>query len=144
MVSAMLYPAQGWRLAQLAAGCPVSHKHCATTIGRTAMMRNSSIIFSVIGASALALFTMTASVQAKDAGDWTCDDFLKVSKSAQSSVVYYLVGLNKAQAKEFHDISAQDFNAPVSKVVQHCRKNRPDNLWDAIANHFYWHAMKIP
>ena len=108
------------------------------------MTKNSSMILSVIGASALAVFTMTASVQAKDAGDWTCDDFLKVSKSAQSSVVYYLVGLNKAQTKDFHDISAKDFNVPVSKVVQHCRMNRADNLWDAIVNHFYWRAMQIP
>jgi len=108
------------------------------------MVKNSSIILSVIGASALAVFTMTAPVQAKDAGDWTCEDFLKVPKSAQTSVVYYLIGLNKAQAKEFHDISAEDFKVPVSKVVQHCRYNRPDNLWEAIANHFYWHAMKIP
>ena len=54
------------------------------------------------------------SVQAKDAGDWTCEDFLKVPKSAQSRVVYYLVGLNKSQIKEFHDISAKDFNVSVS------------------------------
>jgi hypothetical protein len=108
------------------------------------MMKNSSMILSVIGAAVLALFTMTAPVQAKDAGDWTCEDFLKVSKSAQSNIVYYLVGLNKAQMKEFHDISAKDFNVPVSKVVQHCRTNRPDNLWQAIAGHFYRHAMQIP
>jgi hypothetical protein len=81
------------------------------------MVKNSSMILSVIGASALAVFTMTASVQAKDAGDWTCEDFLKVPKSAQSRVVYYLVGLKKSQMKEFHDISAKDFNVSVSKVV---------------------------
>jgi HdeA/HdeB family len=68
-------------------------------------MKKSSMILSIIGVSALAVFTMSASVQAKDAGDWTCDDFLKVSKSAQSSVVYFLIGLNRAQMKEFHDIS---------------------------------------
>jgi hypothetical protein len=114
------------------------------SFGRNAMIKNSSMILSIIGATALAVFSMTAPVQAKDAGDWTCDDFLKVSKSAHSSVVYYLVGLNKAQAKEFHDISAKNFDVPVSKVVQHCRANRADNLWEAIANHFYWNAMKIP
>lgn len=107
-------------------------------------MKNSSVILSLIGASALAIITMVAPVQAKDAGDWTCEDFLKVPKSAQASLVYFLVGLNKSQAKEFHDISAKDFNVPVSKVVQHCRANKPDNLWQAIADHFYWHAMKIP
>jgi hypothetical protein len=35
---------------------------------------------------------------------------------------------NKAQMKEFHDISAKDFDVPVSKVVQHCHSNLPDNL----------------
>jgi HdeA/HdeB family len=107
------------------------------------MKKNSLIILSFIGASALAVFSLTATVQAKDAGEWTCEDFLKVSKSAQSSVVYYLIGLNRAQAKEFHDISAEDFKVPVSKVVQHCRTNPPANLWDAIVNHFYWRAMKM-
>jgi hypothetical protein len=108
------------------------------------MKKTSSMILSVIGASAVAVFSVTAPVQAKDAGDWTCDDFLKVSKSGQSSVVYYLVGLNRGQVKEFHDISAKNFNVPISKVVQHCRANRADNLWQAIADHFYWNAMKIP
>jgi hypothetical protein len=56
----------------------------------------------------------------KDAGEWTCSDFLKVSNAAKSRVVYYLVGLNKAQMKEFHDIPAKDFDVPISKVVQHC------------------------
>jgi hypothetical protein len=76
-------------------------------------------------ATALAVFSMTAPVQAKDVGDWTCEDFLKVPKSAQSRVVYYLVGLNKSQMKEFHDISAKDFNVSISKVVQHCHSNLP-------------------
>ena len=108
------------------------------------MIKKAPVILSVVGTAALAVFTMTGPVQAKDAGDWTCSDFLKLSNSAKSRVVYYLVGLNKAQAKEFHDISAEDFKVPVSKVVQHCRLNRPDNLWEAIANHFYWHATKMP
>jgi len=55
-----------------------------------------------------------------------------------------MVGLNKAQMKEFHDISAKDFDVPVSKVVQHCHSNLPENLWQAIADHFYWHAQQMP
>jgi hypothetical protein len=46
--------------------------------------------------------------------------------------------------KEFHDIFAMDFDVPVSKVVQHCHSNLPDNLWQAIADHFYWHAQQMP
>jgi hypothetical protein len=46
--------------------------------------------------------------------------------------------------KEFHDISAKDFDVPVSKVVQHCHSNLPENLWQAIADHFYWHAQQMP
>ena len=84
------------------------------------MIKNSLMILSMIGATALAVFSMTAPVQAKDAGEWTCEDFLKVPKSAQPRIVYYLVGLNKSQMKEFHDISAKDFNVSISKVVQHC------------------------
>jgi HdeA/HdeB family len=83
----------------------------------------------------------TAPVQAKDAGEWTCEDFLKVPKSAQPRIVYYLVGFNKSQMKEFNDISAKDFNVSISKVVQHCHSNLP---WQAIADHVYWHAMQMP
>ena len=108
------------------------------------MIKNSSMILSIIGATALAVFSMTAPVQAKKAGDWTCEDFLKVPKSAQSKVVYWMVGLNRSEMKEAADVSAKDFNVSVSQLVQHCHKQPADNLWDAIANHFYWNAMKIP
>ena len=43
---------------------------------------------------------------------------------------------NKDQMKEFRDISANDFSVPVSKAVQHCERNPPDNLWQVIVNHF--------
>ena len=108
------------------------------------MIKKAPVILAVVGASALAVFSMTGPAQAKDAGDWTCADFLKVPNAAKSRVVYYLVGLNKAQMKEFHDIAAKDFDVPISKVVQHCHSNLPDNLWKAIADHFYWHAQQMP
>jgi HdeA/HdeB family len=73
------------------------------------MIKKAPVILSVVGTSALAVFTMTGPVQAKDAGDWTCADFLKVPNAAKSRVVYYLVGLNKAQMKEFHDVANQGF-----------------------------------
>jgi len=66
------------------------------------------------------------------------------SKIRKTSVVYYLIGLNKAQAKEFHDISAEDFKGSGFKGCSALSIESSDNLWEAIANHFYWHAMKIP
>ena len=108
------------------------------------MIKKAPVIIAIVGASALAVFSMTGPAQSKDAGDWTCSDFLKLSNAAKSRVVYYMVGLNKAQMEEFHDIAAKDFDVPVSKVVQHCHSNLPDNLWQAIADHFYWHAQQMP
>ena len=103
-----------------------------------------NLVLSVIGASALAIVAASAPVQAKDVGEWTCSDFLKVPKSQQPSVVYYLVGLNKSQTKEFHDVAAEDFKVPVSKVVQHCRVNQPDNLWQVIERHWFWRGNQLP
>jgi HdeA/HdeB family len=107
-------------------------------------MKNSSTVLSIIGASAFAVLSMTASAEAKKLGDWTCSDFLKASSSQKSMMVYFFQGIKLADKKEALDLAAQDFNVPVSKVVQHCRKNPPDNLWDAIVNHFYWRATQIP
>ncbi|HMF06725.1 MAG TPA: HdeA/HdeB family chaperone [Methylocella sp.] len=107
-------------------------------------MKNSSLALSIFGASALAVLSMTASVEAKKLGDWTCSDFLKASPSQKSSVVYFFQGIKLADRKEALDLAATDFNVPVSKVVQHCRKNPPDNLWQAIVDHFYWRAMQLP
>jgi hypothetical protein len=123
-----------------ASGC----KNLIRRKGRDEMIKKGPVIIAIVGASALAVFSMTGPAQAKDAGDWTCSDFLKLSNSAKSRVVYYLVGLNKAQMKQFHDIAAKDFDVPISKVVQHCHSNLPDNLWQAIADHFYWHAQQMP
>jgi hypothetical protein len=108
------------------------------------MTKNSSMILSVFGASAFAVFSMTAPVEAKKLGDWTCYDFLKASDAQKSRVVYFIEGVKLADKKDVLDLAAKDFNVPVSKVVQHCQKNEPDNLWDAIVNHFYWAATKIP
>lgn len=107
-------------------------------------MKNSPIVLSVIGAAALAVFSMTAPVEAKKLGDWTCYDFLKASEAQKSRVVYFFQGIKLADRKEALDLAAKDFNVPVSKVVQHCQKNQADNLWDAIVNQFYWRAMEIP
>ena len=89
-----------------------------------------------MGGAALAVLSMTASVQAKKVGEWTCYDFLKASEGAKSRVVYFFQGMNLADKKESLDLSAKSFNVPVSKVVQHCQRNRSLPLWDAIVNNF--------
>jgi hypothetical protein len=108
------------------------------------MMKKTSMILSIVGATAMAVFSMTGPVQAKKAGDWTCSDFLQVPNKSKPYVVYWMTGLNKADKKEFLDVGAKDFNAPISKVVEECRRDQAQNLWTAIANHFYWKAMQIP
>ncbi len=108
------------------------------------MRAKSPVIISVIGASALAVFSMAGPVEAKKLGDWTCSDFLKASSSQKSMMVYFFQGIKLADKKETLDLAAKDFNVPVSQVVQHCRKNPTDNLWQAIVDHFYWAATKIP
>jgi hypothetical protein len=108
------------------------------------MTKKSPMILSVIGVSALAVFSMAGPAHAKKLGDWTCSDFLKASASQKSALVFFYQGIKLADKKDTLDLSATDFNVPVSKVVQHCRKNPPDNLWQVIVDHFYWRAMQIP
>lgn len=107
-------------------------------------MKRAPVILSALGASALAVFFMTGPAQAKKPGDWTCKDFLKVPDKSKPYVVYWMTGLNNADKKEALDLSAKDFNAPISKVVQECHREPAQNLWQAITNHFYWKAMQIP
>ncbi|WGJ13831.1 HdeA/HdeB family chaperone [Methylocapsa sp. D3K7] len=108
------------------------------------MLKKAPVILSVVGAAAMAVLSMTGMAQAKKAGDWTCSDFLQVPNKSKPYVVYWLTGLNKADKKEFLDVGAKDFNAPISKVVEACHKEPAQNLWQAIADHFYWKAMQIP
>ncbi|HZM08234.1 MAG TPA: HdeA/HdeB family chaperone [Methylocella sp.] len=108
------------------------------------MMKKAPVILSVVGVAALAVFSMAGPAQAKKAGDWTCSDFLQVPNKSKPYVVYWMTGLNKADKKDFLDVGAKDFNAPISKVVEDCHREPAQNLWQAIANHFYWKAMQIP
>jgi hypothetical protein len=100
------------------------------------MMKNSPMVLSVIGASALAICSMTGPVEAKKIGEWTCYDFLKASSSQKSGIVYFFTGMNLADKKDSLDLSAKHFNVPVTKVVQQCQKKREMPLWDAIVTYF--------
>jgi hypothetical protein len=59
---------------------------------------------------------MTAPVQAKKPGDWTCVDFLKGSDDEKSRIVYWFEGVNHADKKDVLDIAAKDFNVPVKRL----------------------------
>jgi hypothetical protein len=106
-------------------------------------MKNSSTLLSIMGAT-FAVLCLTVSADAKKVGDWTCEDFLKASSSQKEKMVYFFQGIKLADKKDALDLAANDFNVPVSKVVQHCHKNPPENLWQAIIDHFYWRATQIP
>lgn len=90
----------------------------------------------MIGASAFVLFAASAPVEAKKLGDWTCQDFLKVSASQKSHIVYFVQGMNLADKKEELDLAAKSFGVPVSKVVQQCQEARTAPLWDTIIDYF--------
>jgi len=107
-------------------------------------MKNLSKVLSIVGAATFSVLCLTAPADAKKVGDWTCSDFLKASSSQKEKMVYFFQGIKLADRKDALDLAATDFNVPVSKVVQHCRKNPPDNLWQGIIDHFYWRATQIP
>jgi len=100
------------------------------------MMKISSTILPIIGASAFVILSASAPVEAKKLGDWTCYDFLKASASQKTSLVYFVQGMSLADKKEELDLAAKSFGVPVSKVVQQCQKVRSAPLWDTIVNYF--------
>ena len=107
-------------------------------------MKYSSTVLSIMAACTFAVLCLTGSAEAKRVGDWTCSDFLKASEGEKNRVVYFFEGIRLADKKETLDLSAKDFNVPVSKVVQYCTRNQPANIWDALLNHFYWRARQLP
>jgi hypothetical protein len=139
--------AQSWLIAK--ASYSNRHQTLITTeptkaLGRNTMTKKSPMILSVIGVSALAVFSMAVPVDAKKVGDWTCSDFLKASSGEKNRVVFFFEGIRLADKKDTLDLAANDFNVPVSKVVQYCTRNQPANIWDALLNHFYWRARQLP
>jgi hypothetical protein len=108
------------------------------------MKLKASVFLSTIGVSTVALFSTASVVQAKSPTDWTCSDFLQVPKSAQPQVVYWMEGFHKGGSSDAVDATAETFKRPIAKVVEECRKNKPENLWDAIVQHFYARAKAIP
>jgi len=108
------------------------------------MMKNASLVLSVVGASVLAVISVTAPAEAKRPQDWTCSDFLQVPEKARPNVVYWLDGFNKGGKSDASDVTAEDFKHPTAKITVECRKNQTENLWDAIVKHFYSAAKQIP
>jgi hypothetical protein len=108
------------------------------------MMKKVSYILSFAGAVALTAVSMTGPVQAKKAAEWTCSEFLQVPARAKPHVVYFMSGLHKADKLGSADLTPKDFDLPIAKVVDVCRKDHSLSLWSAIADHFYWRAMELP
>lgn len=107
-------------------------------------MNKAPFILSAAAAAAFAAFGMTEPAQAKTAAEWTCSEFLQVPKHARPHVVYFMSALHNADKLKSADIAPKDFNQSIKEVVTYCEKNRPQSLWDAIVNHFYWKAMQMP
>lgn len=100
------------------------------------MLKNSSRFLSAIGASALAVLSVAAPVEAKGVNDWTCVDYLKLPSGQKSSAVYFFTGMNLADKKDSLDLAAKHFGVSPSQVTQYCQKHRTEPLWPAIINHF--------
>jgi len=110
------------------------------------MVKQTSFILSVASASALAALSLVGPVQAKSAAEWTCSEFLQTPDSAKPHVVYFMAGLHKADKLASGDVTATDFKQPLKmkELVDVCRKDQSQNIWDALAKHFYWRAMQTP
>jgi hypothetical protein len=108
------------------------------------MIKKASVIGSVISVSAVAVFLAIAPAEAKKPQDWTCSDFIQVPDKAKPNVVYWMAGFNKGGKADSLDVKAEDFKHPIGKLVTECRKNKTENLWDAIVSHFYTSAEQIP
>lgn len=105
------------------------------------MTKKMLVALSVTGCAAL---LAAAPAHAKKPQDWTCSDFIQVPNKAKPNVVYWIAGFNQAAKSNAPDVTADDFKHPIGKLVDHCRKNQTENLWDAIVQHFYTKAQQIP
>jgi HdeA/HdeB family protein len=103
-------------------------------------------LLSVASASTLAALSMTVPAQARPAAEWTCSEFLQVPDSSKPHVVYFMAGLHKADKLTSGDVTAKDFKQPMKmkELVDISRKDQSQNIWDALAKHFYWRAVQMP
>jgi HdeA/HdeB family len=129
--------------------CPKNYlhlDHCQRFEGGIEMRKHTRFILSVAGLSALATLGMSGPVQATKAASWTCSEFIQTPDNAKANVVYFQAGLHKADKLTSGDVTGKDFKKPVKmkELVDICRKDQSQSLWDALAKHFYWKAMELP
>jgi hypothetical protein len=57
-----------------------------------------------------------------------------------------MAGLQKADKLTSGYVTAKDFKQPMKmkELVDICRKDQSQNIWDALAKHFYWRTMQMP
>jgi HdeA/HdeB family len=110
------------------------------------MGMRTSFFLSAAGVSAVAALAMTGPLQAKSAAEWTCSEFVQTPDSNKANVVYFMAGLHKADKLASGDVTGKDFKKPLKmkELVDICRKDQSQNLWDTLARHFYWRAMQMP
>ena len=110
------------------------------------MGKRTFSILAAAWASSLVVLAMTDSLQAKSAAEWTCSEFVQTPDSNKANVIYFMAGLHKADKLASGDVTGKDFKKPVKmkELVDICRKDQSQNLWDALARHFYWRAMQLP
>lgn len=110
------------------------------------MGKQTSFVLASAGASALAALWMAGPVQAKSAAEWTCSEFIQTPGPDKANVVYFMAGLHKADKLAGGDVTGKDFKKPakMKELVDDCRKDQSQSLWDVLAKHFYWRAMQLP
>lgn len=108
------------------------------------MTKKTLMTLSIAGATALAVFSVTAPAQATSPQEYTCGEFLKVPEHSKANAVYWIEGFNKGAKPDSVDVTVENFKRPIGKVILECRKNKTETLWDAIVKHFYSAAKQIP
>ena len=93
-------------------------------------------LVAVIATAIPALAMSVTNTNAKQASEWTCQEFLDVGDEIQPRVVYWMEGYNKAGKPEFADVGVEDFDRPIAVVVDECKKEPKASLWDKIKKFF--------
>ncbi len=101
-------------------------------------MKKRSIVVSAALASALGSLLVALPAQAgekKQVDMITCEDFVKMSPAAQERVAYWVDGYQHGGKSAIEVIEFDKFGQPVGEIVEDCKKNPKETLWQRIKNH---------
>lgn len=99
-------------------------------------MKNPLLGVIATAALALAMSVTGTNANAKQASEWTCQDFIDVGDEIQPRVVYWMEGFKKAGKPEFADVGVEDFDRPIAVVVDECKREPKATLWEKIKKVF--------